>query len=98
MIQHLGNQTRVIVTHALNYCKYFDYVYLLSDGRILDEGDYQYISQTSLFQNMMRQQEKQEADRQDMIRIEDGEGSQGDILKSSELLEIESETKKGIES
>ena len=33
--------TRVLVTHALYYMKYMDYIYLLDKGKIVLQGDYQ---------------------------------------------------------
>jgi ABC-type transport system involved in cytochrome bd biosynthesis fused ATPase/permease subunit len=39
----------VIVTHALAYLKEFDYIYVMDNGAIVEEGDFQHISQTPHF-------------------------------------------------
>jgi len=38
--------TRVIATHALHYLKYMDYICIMKEGRIVEEGDYAKISGT----------------------------------------------------
>ena len=38
--QYCSNKTRLLVTHALYYMKYMDYIYMLHDGAIVEEGDY----------------------------------------------------------
>merc|ERR1711874_586506 len=43
---YLKDKTRVIATHAIAYLKYFDYIYIMDEGKIISEGDYQYIKQT----------------------------------------------------
>lgn len=37
----LRNKTRILITHALNYCQYTDQVYLMEDGKIIEHGPYQ---------------------------------------------------------
>ncbi len=40
MGKFLEGSTRIIVTHNLSYCKYFDYIYVMREGRIEKEGSY----------------------------------------------------------
>lgn len=37
---HLKNTTRILVTHALNYCQYTDYIYLMENGEIVESGTF----------------------------------------------------------
>jgi ABC-type bacteriocin/lantibiotic exporter with double-glycine peptidase domain len=37
---HLKQTTRILITHALNYCKYTDYIYLMEEGSIVEEGTF----------------------------------------------------------
>ena len=41
LMQYKANTTRILVTHALSYMKYMDYIYLMDQGRIIEEGQYQ---------------------------------------------------------
>jgi len=40
-----GSRTIIIITHRLATVKACDYVYVLDEGRIVEEGTYQYLSQ-----------------------------------------------------
>lgn len=33
--------TRILVTHALSYMKYMDYIYMLDKGSVVLEGSYE---------------------------------------------------------
>lgn len=32
------NTTRILVTHAMSYMKYMDYIYMMKKGEIIQEG------------------------------------------------------------
>lgn len=36
----LSGKTRILVTHALHFLPHVDYIYVLSDGRIAEQGTY----------------------------------------------------------
>lgn len=38
---NLRTATRILVTHALNYCKYSDFIYLFENGKIAEFGTYE---------------------------------------------------------
>ena len=48
-MEYLGKRTRLIITHALNHCKKFDYIYLMKKGRVIEQGTYKEISRTLAF-------------------------------------------------
>ena len=48
-MQYKANTTRILVTHALSYMKYMDYIYLMDQGRIIEEGQYQQIKKSEAF-------------------------------------------------
>lgn len=39
-MQYLRGKTIVIITHAIDYTKYFDYIYMMEKGQIIREGTY----------------------------------------------------------
>lgn len=41
--KYLHNKTRVLITHAVSYLKYVDYIYIFKDGGVLEEGTYEKI-------------------------------------------------------
>jgi len=44
LLKYRKKKTRVLVTHALYYLKDVDFIYILKDGRIIEQGDYKKIS------------------------------------------------------
>lgn len=46
---YLGGKTRVVTTHALPYLKFFDYIYIMEDGRIIEQGNYDHITASHAF-------------------------------------------------
>lgn len=46
LIKHKKNTTRILITHALYYMKYMDYIYLMEEGRIALEGSYETLKNT----------------------------------------------------
>lgn len=43
LMRYRKDKTRVLVTHALQYMKYMDYIYFMENGEILHEGTYEEI-------------------------------------------------------
>ncbi|KAM3141562.1 hypothetical protein pb186bvf_006426 [Paramecium bursaria] len=46
---YLKDKTRILVTHALNYCQFTDYVYLMEAGQIVEQGTFQEIKKSERF-------------------------------------------------
>lgn len=40
LLSKLKSTTRILITHALNYCKYTDYIYLFEKGEVIEQGAY----------------------------------------------------------
>ncbi len=49
LIKYLKASTRVLVTHALYYLKYVDFVYLIENGAIIESGEYEEIKSKEKF-------------------------------------------------
>lgn len=47
---YLKGKTRVLITHAVTYLKYVDYIYIFKEGSVLEEGTYESIKKTEAFQ------------------------------------------------
>ena len=54
MMEYLNKETRLIITHALNYCKYFDYIYLMKEGSIIEHGTYKDVSRSLIYKKMVQ--------------------------------------------
>ena len=54
VLKELKGKTIVMVTHALNYLKYFDYIYFMEDGKVSIEGDYKTISENEQVQELIK--------------------------------------------
>ena len=50
----LADKTRILVTHAVPVLKHADYVYLMENGVIAEEGEYQVDPLGSLFASQVR--------------------------------------------
>ena len=58
---YLKNKTRIITTHAIAYLKYFDYIYIMDQGEIVQHGSYDFIKQTEEYkeiQNIILEENK----------------------------------------
>lgn len=49
---YLKDKTTLLVTHALNNCQYTDYIYLMEDGKIIEEGKFDTIKDSSTFKKI----------------------------------------------
>jgi len=54
-VKHLKNKTRVLITHNLNYLEYVDFIYVLNEGKITEEGSYEKIKQSQFLQEVSMQ-------------------------------------------
>ncbi|CAD8188699.1 unnamed protein product [Paramecium pentaurelia] len=107
-INLLKGKTRILITHALNYCKYTDYIYLMQKGEIIEEGDYQKMQNNLIYQEIekkfefdIQQEENQEYTKKNNIQLideKDIEQNQEQIIDNnkirSDLMTVE-ERKKG---
>lgn len=49
ILKFLKGKTRIVNTHALSYLPYFDYIYILDEGKIIDHGTYQDLQKSNVF-------------------------------------------------
>ncbi|CAK79181.1 unnamed protein product (macronuclear) [Paramecium tetraurelia] len=102
----LKGKTRILITHALNYCKHTDYIYLMQKGEVIEEGDYLKMQNNIVYQEIEKKFEfdvqKQENQEQknivQMIGEKDIDHNQVQIRdkkkNKSDLMTVE-ERKKG---
>jgi ABC-type transport system involved in cytochrome bd biosynthesis fused ATPase/permease subunit len=70
---YLKDKTRILITHALNYCQYSDYVYLMENGMVKDQGTFADIRKTKTFNDIYNkffkdsQREEKEEDIEDIL-------------------------------
>ncbi|CAD8099082.1 unnamed protein product [Paramecium primaurelia] len=107
-INLLKGKTRILITHALNYCKYTDYIYLMQKGEIIEQGDYQKMQNNVIYQEIekkfefdIQEQEIQEYTQNTNIQLvneKDIEQNQEQLINinknKSDLMTVE-ERKKG---
>ena len=60
LLGYCKNKTRILVTHALYYLKYVDKIFLMEEGHIVEQGNYEYIKNTSRFKEMNNAMMKEE--------------------------------------
>ena len=60
ILQYLRGKTRVVATHALAYLPYFDYIYVLDEGRIVEHGNYAQISKSQVYLDYKKTLEEQQ--------------------------------------
>ena len=54
ILGYLKGRTRIVTTHALSYLPCFDYIYILDEGEIIDQGTYSYMQTSETFQEIMK--------------------------------------------
>lgn len=54
LLKYKSNSTRILSTHALHFLKYMDYIYILEDGRIVNEGKYEKIAESKKFKRIYK--------------------------------------------
>ncbi|CAD8125126.1 unnamed protein product [Paramecium sonneborni] len=67
---YLKNKTRILITHALNNLQYVDYVYLMENGVIIEEGTFQQIKQSTSFNSIFEKLYKNQHQNDDVETIE----------------------------
>ena len=65
VLGYLQGKTRIIVTHAISYQKYFDYIYIMDAGQIVQEGVFDYIKHTNEYQDILQYVVEKEKDDKD---------------------------------
>ena len=60
ILQYLKGKTRVVATHALAYLPYFDYIYVMEEGRVVERGTYAEISKSQVYLDYKKTLEEQE--------------------------------------
>lgn len=68
---YLKDKTRVIATHAIAYLKYFDYIYIIDEGKIINEGDYEFIKQTNEYKEIQNIIQQESTKRNEELKLED---------------------------
>ena len=66
----MKNKTRVLVTHKLESLKYVDYIYIFKLGEIVAQGNYEEIKQTSYFQEIEENANKEAKEEEDTETLE----------------------------
>lgn len=64
IVNYLKGKTRIVATHALAYLKFFDYIYVMDNGEIVEQGDFETLKETAIYQeiqlslNKLREEEE----------------------------------------
>lgn len=61
----LKGKTRVVATHAIAYLKFFDYIYVLDNGEVIEEGKYEEIVETEVFKEIKKSLKKEEEEEEE---------------------------------
>ncbi|KAM3143254.1 hypothetical protein pb186bvf_004586 [Paramecium bursaria] len=67
----LKNKTRVLVTHAVNFTQYCDYIYLMDKGEIIEEGKFNDLKQSLRFEQIYKKFFKQQDEEETQEVIEE---------------------------
>ncbi|CAD8205655.1 unnamed protein product [Paramecium pentaurelia] len=65
LLGKLKQTTRILITHALNYCKYTDYIYLFEKGEVFEQGTYKSMLQSQKFQEIKTKFNNNNEDQED---------------------------------
>ena len=63
IIGYLKGKTRIVATHAIGYLKFFDYIYVLDEGHIIEHGTYEEIVETQVYQEIQESIKKEEEEK-----------------------------------
>jgi len=63
LMKYTQSKTRILVTHALYYLKYADKILMLEEGKIVEQGSYEVIKNTSRFKDMYATMMKEEKEK-----------------------------------
>ena len=53
ILGYLKGKTRIVSTHALAYLPYFDTVYIMDEGKIIENGTYEQLQSSKKFLEIM---------------------------------------------
>ena len=73
ILDFLKGSTRVVATHAIAYLKLFDYIYLLDEGEIIEEGTYEEITQSQAFKDIEKTLKDTKAEEEEKKKKEEEE-------------------------
>ena len=59
ILNYLKGSTRLVATHAIAYLKFFDYIYVMDQGEIIEQGTYEDIIQTEVYKDIQRTKEEE---------------------------------------
>ena len=57
IMKQLKGKTVILVTHGLQYLKYSDYIYVMEEGEIAEQGEFEQIKDTELYQKFIQIEE-----------------------------------------
>ena len=60
LCDYLKNKTRILVTHAIQYCDRADRIVYMKDGKIEWEGDFQSLEEQEFYKNMVIKKKEEE--------------------------------------
>ena len=60
LCDYLKNKTRILVTHAIQYCDRADRIVYMKDGKIEWEGDFQSLEEQEFYENMVIKKKEEE--------------------------------------
>ena len=64
IMKYLKGKTRIVATHAIGFLKYFDYIYIINEGSIIQQGKYDYIKDTQEYIDIATVLEEKELTKQ----------------------------------
>jgi ABC-type multidrug transport system fused ATPase/permease subunit len=74
LMKYTQSKTRILVTHALYYLKYADKILMVEDGKIVEQGNYEVIRNSSRFKDMeaamMKDEKEKRATTAKIIKID----------------------------
>jgi len=86
IVEHLKGKTRIVATHSLPFLKFFDYVYIFEEGRIVEHGTYEEISVSESFETLKSKLQREE-EALDASKTEDSEDKKSDSLLEDLVLQ-----------
>ena len=71
-------RTKILVTHALHFLPQVDYIYTVSDGRIMERGTYgELIANDGVFSKFVREFGSKQEEERDTDEVEEGRDKRG---------------------
>lgn len=93
---YLKEKTRVICTHAIDFLPHFDYIYIFDKGRIIQQGDWEFIKACPEFENLKSEKEQikeKENEEKEKLVKEASKFSEDHLLLLRKLTSKDSETR-----